>query len=222
MNITKQAPRSTMGEIAAGGMTPVSKAIDTGIPRDATMMGNTLANAVIAQAMTAAITWKGYALQLMALPPEGRDQFVKAIDQWLKDCKKRNAGAMGTYDREGKANPTKDDTKLAGQRVNSATVEVSKLKAVAHAWNSGADDEGLIAYFRTTQRLGGKVPITVADIGYTVVVEYARTFSESKAGRKADPFVIKLAKWLEKNPPAEGDTEGVEMYKRALALFDKG
>jgi hypothetical protein len=63
--------------------------------------------------------------------------------------------------------------------------------------------------------------VSVDDIGYTVIVEYARRFSGSKAGRKADDWIIKFAKWLEKNPCDAEDTEGTAMRAKALALFDK-
>jgi hypothetical protein len=189
---------------------------------DARMVGNNIANAVIAQAMVAATTWKTYAAQLIVADVSTREQFVKSIDAWLKECRKANAESMGTMDKEGKANPTKEDTKLAGQRVNSATVEVSKLRTVANAFNSGADIPGLIAHFGSTQRLSGAQmnQVSMDDIGYTVIVEYARRFSESKAGRKADIWMVKFAKWLEKNPAPEDDSQGQAMHKAALTLFD--
>lgn len=211
--------KTSMGDIADSGATPIRKQHISSIPMDAKMQGNNVANAVIARVMTEAVTWKQYALQLIALPVEGRTQFITAIDAWLKDCKARNADSMGTVDREGKANPTKDDKRLAIQRVNSATVEVSKLRTVANGFNSGADTEGLVAYFKTTQRLPGKVPVSVEEIGYAVIVEYARTFNASKAGRKADPFLVKLAKWLEKNPAAEDDVKGAKAWAAVAELI---
>jgi hypothetical protein len=211
-----------MGEIADGGCLPIRKQGIPSIPMDARMVGNNIANAVIAQAMVAATTWKTYAAQLIVADVSTREQFVKSIDAWLKECRKVNAESMGTMDKEGKANPTKEDTKLAGQRVNSATVEVSKLRTVANAFNSGADIPGLIAHFGSTQRLSGAQmnQVSMDDIGYTVIVEYARRFSESKAGRKADIWMVKFAKWLEKNPAPEDDSQGQAMHKAALALFD--
>ena len=210
-----------MGQIADGACTPIRKQELPTIPMDARMVGNNIAAMVIAQAMTAAITWKGYALQLITSDVSTREQFIKSIDAWLKGAKKANAESMGTYDKEGKANPTKDDTKLATQRVNTATVEVSKLKTVANAFNSGADMPGLIAHFGGTQRLSGVQmnQVSIDDIGYTVIVEYARRFSESKAGRKADVFIVKLAKWLEKNPAEETDVAGEKARAAVLELL---
>jgi hypothetical protein len=211
-----------MGQVADMGLAPIRKQDIPSIPMDARMLGNNLANAVIAQAMVSATTWKAYAVQLINSDVSTREQFVKSIDAWLKECRKVNAESMGTIDKEGKANPTKDDTKLSGQRVNTATVEVSKLRTVANAFNSGADMPGLVAHFGSTQRLSGAQmnQVSIDDIGYTVIVEYARRFSESKAGRKADIWMVKFAKWLEKNPAPEDDTQGQAMHKAALALFD--
>ena len=220
--MTTVSIKTSMGAIADGACSPIRKTDIPAVPLDDRMIGNNVANRVIAQAMTAANTWKAYAVELMGMSIEGREQFVKSIDAWLKGAKKANAESMGTFDKEGKANPTKDDTKLATQRVNTATVEVSKLKTVANAFNSGADIPGLIAHFGSTQRLSGAQMnhVSVDDIGYTVIVEYARRFSESKAGRKADIWMVKFAKWLEKNPAPEDDAQGLAMHKAALALFD--
>ena len=151
--MTTVSIKTSMGEIADSGSVPIRKQDLPTIPMDARMLGNNIAAMVIAQAMTTALTWKAYAVQLITADVSTREQFVKSIDAWLKGAKKANADSMGTMDKEGKANPTKDDTKLATQRVNSATVEVSKLKTVANAFNSGADIPGLIAHFGTTQRL---------------------------------------------------------------------
>lgn len=199
--------------IASSGSTPMKAQPLPTVGSDVKSVANTLANEVIAQAMSVSTTWKGYALRIIALPADGRTQFLKSIDDWLKGIRKTTAETMGNTNREGKPDPTKDDGQRAAKRVNSATVEVSKLRKIAQAWNSGGSTEGLVDYVRRVQRNPNFGEQDLPNLGYEVVVEYARTFSESTAGRKADPWIIKLSKWMEKNPVPADDPKAALLAK---------
>lgn len=199
--------------IASSGSTPMKTQPLPTVGSDVKSVANTLANEVIAQAMSVSTTWKGYALRIIALPADGRTQFLTSIDNWLKGIRKTTAETMGNTTRDGKPDPTKEDGKLASKRVNSATVEVSKLRKIAQAWNSGGSTEGLVDYVRRVQRAPNFSEADIPQLGYEVVVEYARTFSESTAGRKADPWIIKLSKWMEKNPVPSDDTQAAGIAK---------
>lgn len=202
-----------MQTIAASGSTPMKAQPLPTVGSDVKSVANTLANEVIAQAMAVSTTWKGFALRIIALPTDGRTQFITSIDAWLKGIRKGTAETMGSMTSDGKPDPTKEDTRLAGKRVASATVEVSKLRKIAQAWNAGGSTEGLVDYVRRVQRAPNFTEADLPNLGYEVVVEYARTFSESTAGRKADPWIVKLSKWMEKNPVPADDPKAALLAK---------
>jgi hypothetical protein len=198
-----------MATIARTGSTPMTKADIPAQGTDARMQGNMLANEVFAQVKLTGNIWRTFALRLINGTVDMRAAFLAACKTMLRDMRKQNSEAIANLNKDGKPDPTKDDTKLAAKRVNSATIEVSKLTTIANAFNAAATVEGLVEHANTTGRCKGA---RLEDIGYEVMVEYARLFSESKAGRKADPFITKLSKWLEKNPPAEDDKAGAVLW----------
>ena len=200
-----------MQTIATSGSLPMTKQPLQTEGTDARMAGNMLANEVIAYTMTTAGAWKGYAMRLITGTTDMRKVFMDAIEKGLKDMRKANAESIAaSLNKDGKPDPTKDDTKLAGSRVRSATTNISWLRSIAHAWNSGASVEGLLDYAKAT---GRRTHATVEEVGYTVIVEYAAQFREAQAGRPADPWLVKLAKWLEKNPVPADDTQGQALAK---------
>ena len=210
-----------MQQIASTGSTPVTRTPVSTIGLDAKMIGNNLANEVIATVYMQASPWHGFAVRLIAMPNDARAQFLAATEAWLKDMRKRNSESIAAVDRTGKPDPTKSDTKRAGALVNSATVQVSKLRTIASAFAGAATVEGLIEHAKLHGRVKGT--ITLDDIGFEVMVEDSRLFSKSKAGRPTDAWVVKLSKWLDKNPPAEGedDTMYNEISKQVAAAVAK-
>jgi hypothetical protein len=210
------AAAGSMAAIADGGMTPIVKdSTHADGKKVATFADRTnasiLAAEVMAQVMAQDNVWRGYAMRIIGMSIEGRAAFVEIIGSTLKDTKKRNTldGAV--------------EAKAAAKRVASATVEVSKLRTVAMAFNAGASLDGLRQYaWETTGKgvnsSGNPTLPEVEHIGYTVLVEYARTFSDSKAGRKADTWAQKFAKFLERNQPAEDDAVAVAQYDAAVKL----
>jgi len=172
---------------------------------DDKMLGSMLANEVMATVQTQGQVWRGFAMRIINTNHEARAAFVQAIDSTLKEMRGAN---------------TIDDTvaaKDAKKRVNTATVEVSKLRIVAKAWNSGATIPGLVEYVR----LALKQPTAELEhIGYTMLVEYARTFSQSKAGRPAKAWAEKLGDWLDKNAPDEDDAKGNALREKFIAMLN--
>jgi hypothetical protein len=177
--------------------------------RDDRYVGTMLANEVMATAMLESKTWRSYAMRLIETNMEAREAFLKAIKATLTEARK--------------ANRLDDvvDKKTSSKRVASATVEVSKLTKVAEAWNNGATVRGLIEYVNTAN----KAQLTGADvgmIGYALIVEYARTFSTSKAGRTPDTLIVKFGKWIEQQAKAGFDVEtDREVYNKIVAAYNE-
>lgn len=174
---------------------------------DDKMVGNMLAQEAWATARNHANPWKGFADRIIGLNMEARAAFIAAVDSMMKEGTKENT-------LDGSV-----DAKTARKRLTSATVEVSKLRTFAKAFNAGASEDGLIEYVRLSTKLKDTQPLVLADIAWMWMAEYAKTFSDSKAGRKPDTFLVKLNKWLEKNKPT--DEKEQPAYDAIVAAYNK-
>ena len=161
---------------------------------DDKMVGSTLASEVMASAKMEANVWRTYATRIMNITAEARVAFLNAI--------KADKGAI----TKGQTEFGIDD-KLAKKRTNSATTRVSEMQAFANAWNSGATVSGLMVYVNESMPAGKRANSedeVLAHCGYAVMLEYARTFSKSTAGRPSKTWIQKMVKFLEDNPVDEG------------------
>lgn len=175
---------------------------------DDKMQGNLLAQEAWAQARMSQNPWKGFADRIIGLNMEARAAFISAVDGLLKDAKKANT-LDGTV-----------EAKTAARRVASATVEVSKLRTFAKAFNAGASEAGLLEYVRLQTKLKPEQPLPLSDVAWMWMSEYARTFSDSKAGRKPDSFLVKLNKFLERNKP-DGTVEAdMKAYDKVVEFYN--
>jgi len=191
--------RTSMGTIADEARTQVTKSETPTVGLDARMLANNLANRVIAQCRQENKgTWRRYACEVIALSTDGRVQFLKSIREWLAEARKSERETTTHMDKEGKPEPTKEETKAAGARVNSATVEVSKLTTIATAFNGQATQEGCIVHY---QEATGKRVMGIDEVPLERIVEYAKTFGKSAAGRKPAPWLLRMVKVLEQTKP---------------------
>lgn len=161
---------------------------------DDKMAGSMLANEIMASAKTEPNIWRSYAIRIMNLTAEARTALLNALKA------EKSAMTKGQTALEY-------DEKLAKKRTNSATTRVSEMQAFANAWNSGASASGMLEYINKTtpDALKAKSEDEVmAHAGYTIMLEYARTFSKSKAGRPSKTWREKLVKFLEDNTCDEG------------------
>ena len=198
-----------IAEIEAGKLTPSTKTAVPSEGRDATLQATTMIAEIMAHVRTDANVWHKWTMQLVRGTTDMRAAFIKGLSKHLSDMRKANTEATAQLGKDGKPNPTKEETKVAGKLVSSATQYCTKLRYIAHAFNSGATEEGLEAYILTRNRTKG----TAADVSWFIIAEYADTFKDSDArGRKADPFTVKLSKWLDKNPAGEGDKSGAALH----------
>ena len=176
---------------------------------DDKMVGSTLASEVMASAKMEANVWRTYATRIMNITAEARVAFLNAI--------KADKGAI----TKGQTEFGIDD-KLAKKRTNSATTRVSEMQAFANAWNSGATVNGLMVYVNESMPDGKRANSedeVLAHCGYAVMLEYARTFSKSKAGRPSKTWIQKMVKFLDDNPVDEGPD--AKLYATIIKLVNE-
>ena len=197
-------------EIETFQQTPMTKPALPAQGRDASMAANLLIAEVMAHVRAGDKVWHGFAVKIIEGTTDFRAAFVNGLGKHLSDMRKANTDAIAQLGKDGKPNPTKEEQKIAGKRVGTATTYTTHLRHIAKAFNAGATVEGLMAYVHSTNRSPAK---GLDEIGFTVIKEYADTFKDSDArGRPADPFTVKLSKWLDKNPAAEGDKTGAALH----------
>ena len=177
--------------------------------RDDRMAGSLLAAEVIAYAMGEQSKWLAFGWKVVDLTVEARAVFINQV--------KASKGAMTKSQNEHGI-----DEKASKKRTASFAVQISQLSQVANAWNSGATLEGFAEYANST--INDKAKHVSAEhirdhASWTLLVEYARTFSKSSAGRKPDDFQTKLAKFLKNNAPGDDAPQAdVTLYEQAVAL----
>lgn len=138
--------------------------------------GTLFAQEIIALQVGQAVTWGQLAHRAFGMTIEARKVTMERLDKWLK------------AKREETSEVTDVDDKTARKRVNSATTQLSNMRTIMHALNAGMTYETLAAYHKCNDP---------ENLGFAAIVELARTFSKSTAGRKPDTLLVKLGKWLE-------------------------
>ena len=205
-------PLATLAQGASNVMNSKHAALDHSkriVTLDDKMVGSTLASEVMASAKMEANVWRTYATRIMNITAEARVAFLNAI--------KADKGAISKAQIEFGI-----DDKLAKKRTNSATTRVSEMQAFANAWNSGATVNGLVVYVNESMPAGKRANSedeVLAHCGYTVMLEYARTFSKSTAGRPSKTWIQKMAKFLEDNPVDEGPD--AKLYATIVKLVNE-
>ncbi len=205
-----QVKEHALATIASTGSKPMQAAPIKLESHDDRMTGNMLANEVLAFAKGNSNKWHQFAVRIIGLTVEARAVFINAI--------KADKAAMTKAQTEHGF-----DKKFSKGTTQSFSVEVSKLTAIANAWNSGATHAGLIEFCNKQQSDKAKhapADTELSAIGYESIVAYARTFSESKAGRKADTFIVKMGKLLERNKPDADDEIGQKQYAEFVKLYN--
>lgn len=200
-----------MQTIAESGSMPMTKQPIKLESRDDRMAGNMLAAEVMAQAKVNGNIWRAFAMRILALTVEARAVFIKAI-------KNEQAALTKGQTADGW------DKKFSTTNTRSFGTEVSKLTTIANAFNSGATVAGWLEFVNKQQDDKSKQAKSEAEMlehgGYETLVQYARTFSSSTAGRKADDWLTKFGKFLERNKPADDDAKGQDLYEQAVKFYN--
>lgn len=192
-----------MAAIAAGGLTPMKKAPIFNEGRDARVDGNMLAQQTIALARTQDQTWQNIAWSIIGLTTDGRAAYITALDKNLRAMKDE---VEEFHSMEQKA---------ARKLVNSATVNISRCRTIANAFNGGASSDGMKAHYNVDDPTG---------LGFIMIYNYAQTFSKSAAGRKPDLLLVKLGKWIEaqkKGLSVDNPKEDHDVMQELISLYNR-
>lgn len=167
--------------------------------------GFALAQTIIAGVVSTAMQLRRATETAFDYSEAARDAAVKALNDWKKELQTAvkangNLTAGGMTERD------------AGRIARSAAVRVSEFSAIVKAMNNGMNRDTL------REKCGVADP---ENIGFHTVVEIARQFNQTGAnggrGRPADPFAVKLAKWLASQNPTGEDAEVKAAAVNALA-----
>jgi hypothetical protein len=185
---------------------PMKKADLPTVGRDAMLAASLLAADVMAETLNGSKPWNGFCVRLRQMSTDGRKAYLEMISKSLKAMRSNNAAVMGTADKTGKVDVSKEDKKLAGVLVSSATNYLSQLNGIAKAWNNTANDEGLVTYVKQRNKVLPNTTINSDDIGMALCYEYAKLHLPKSAGPKAQGWAYKVNKWLETNKPDENSS----------------
>lgn len=164
--------------------------------------GFALAQTVIATSIGVARQLQRSVITAFDYSTEARTACAEALGQWVKDCKAA-AKNSGNLEKMG--------AKALSQVGTSATVRASEFRTVMGAMNAGMTKDTV------AEACGVADP---ENISFHVYVAQARLFmqtSATRAGRPADPFPIKLDKWLSSQ---RGDEDQVTIVRIRELLAD--
>jgi hypothetical protein len=196
--IARQHPMAAI--LAAGALPMVAQPVPT-MPQDDKQTGFLLAQECIAFMQTNAQGWQGKAMQLFRLTNEARTAFLSSLSAWLK----LQTATVQTI--------TGQDEKRARKNLASATVQISKLRTIANALNSGGSMKGLQEFHHVNDP---------QNLGFQSIYEWAQTFSKAKAGRTRDSMLVKLRKWIEANEKDDKNTrEDKDVLEQLLELHNR-
>lgn len=218
--VTKANPAQVIADM---GAKPITKTQPRTAGLDATMLAMSTVQEILAHVKGEGSFWHGIGKRIILGTTDYRAQLVKQLDASLKEMRAANAQALdGTISADGKPDPGKDAKKIAGGNVAAATVEISRCRTIANAFNGGGSVPGLVEFFAAQGKCKSD-GLTLDHVSWTVMHKYASTFSESKAGRKADSWLTKFGKFLEGagKLPEDADDTTKAQHAAAVALYNK-
>lgn len=206
----------SMQTIANTGSLPMVKKPLPKAGSDAVLAASVLAASVAAFVQgTLSRSWQGFGVEVINLPVDGREAFLTNMQEWLKDIKHDELRAIGADPKTA----TDDDKKKARKRVASATVQVSMLNTIVHAFNGLGTIDGLILHYASDR----KVPVEsvgLSDVGFAHMYEYARAIKNGVASKGGKTFAEKLAAWLKNNTPDDTAVEDGKVFTAVVDAFN--
>lgn len=198
--IRKEHPAQT---IATMGALPFTKQPTPAEGTDARMQASLLTAETMALIKGQSIQWHAVAWKIIGMTTDGRAAYVKMLDKEL-------AALRESVENHETLNY---DEKAARKLVASATTKASECRTIANAFNGSANKEGLAEYFHVSDP---------ENLNFQMILEYARTFNKSAAGRKPDTLLVKLGKWIEvqKKSP-EPNAEDQRVMQELLSLYNR-
>lgn len=168
--------------------------------------GFALAQTVIAQTISTAQALRRALETAFDYSIDARESCIKTLQDWRKEMT-ANAKNNGNLDA------ARVDVKTTGAMARSSCTRVSEFIACITALNNGF----------TKETLREKTGVAdIENVSFHVIVALARKFNATNAqggqGRPADPFEVKLAKWLARQDVSnEHDAEVKAAAVNALA-----
>lgn len=162
--------------------------------------GFALAQSIIAESVSTAKTLSRIAIRCFEVSQQAREHMLKTLNRWKKDCA---AAAVANANLEKAGMSEKDRRAIA----SSATTRVREFNAIVKAMDAGM----------TLSTLGklAKVP-DPTNLGFHTIVKVSRLFKGADArGRPADPFFVKLLKWMDRQ---DSEADAADKAKLVAAL----
>lgn len=180
-----------MKQVGAANIATVQKQLQGGYQAQ----GWALAQTIIAQTVSTAQQLRRAVDTAFEYSTEAREATLRALDDWRK-------GLVKSAKENGNLAAGGMDDKSLGRVARSAATRVSEFTSIIRALNNGF----------TKETLREKTGVDdIENVGFHTIVELARKFNSSGAaggrGRPADPFAVKLAKWLASQNPEGEDAE---------------
>lgn len=180
MTPTKTHPLQAIAESGAQPMTKVL-ALRTGGMDGLT--GMMFAQQAIALCMEHGTAWSKLAHKLFPMNTQEREAAIKTWRQWRIDKAKAR--------KEGTEPSPKMDDKTFTRIMNTAATRISHMSTIAKAIDAGMGIGELAQHYSINVE-------DVPGLSIDTIYQLALTYRKSAAGRTADPFLVKLGKFLEK------------------------
>jgi hypothetical protein len=167
--------------------------------------GYALAQVVISGTISGARQLQQACVTAFGYSVEARTAAINALNKWAKECREtvKTSGNLSTMEKASL-------NKIA----NSATVRTSEFGKIMQAMNAGLTMETV------AQKHGVEDP---ENVSFHVLVADSRDFLKSSAsdgrGRKADPFNVRLDKWLTAQAKDPANADDIATIRDALGDY---
>lgn len=188
--------------IAESASTQVTKAPLPSNSPDDRFNGKMYAQEVLALMVAQASGWKEAVHKLFHMTVEARKVAVESIKKW------KEMTAEELMDRHNW------DKKKANKFLNSATTRASQINKIATAINAGMTYELLGTQWKCPDP---------ENLSVDSLYETAKEFMGAQAnrGRKPDPLLIKLHKWMEQQKKNEPNAEDRKVMEELNSLYNR-
>lgn len=200
----------TMEQIRTAGAEPMRAKPLPVNDRNDRLTATILAAEILAQAKVETATWAKFAWRII-------DANVEVREALQAEIKKQQAAMTKGQVEFG------IDKKMASKNTASFAVQVSRCRTIAKAFNSGATVEGL-KDFINGQMPANKRAKTVEEVrdhtSFIMIYNYAATFTGGKGSKTTTSWLENVGKFLDRNPPAEDDTQGQAQQAEFIKLYN--
>ena len=195
----KTHPLQTFAELGAAPVKKVEALRTGGMDK---ITGAMFAQEAIALCMDHANKWTTLALKLFAMNTEQRTAGIAEWRLWKKN--KTEAFNAGTEPAP------RMDEKVFKRIMATATTRLGHLSTIAKAIDAGMGQEQVEAHYNCG----------LETLSIDTIYQLALTYSKSKAGRKADSFLVALGKFLEAKAKTGIAEDDVDTYNKVIQFVN--